>query len=200
MLKKIINFLSLYAKDVLKKNKTGIKNICQSKDVKRIFSILSEEGNENHVRFAFFCKSVLFSLKKLYWTPEVIISNDWQMSFVPILGKILFDKDDFYKNIKYVHIIHSYNDSINFNQESFESLGLSKKDCESYNNFLNPIQNSDFTVILNDINNPVIDKINKDSANKKMLKKAKHKVYDIDYTSIDYKDQINNVINDIRSL
>ena len=55
MFKKIINFLSLYGKDILKKNKTGIKNICKSKDVKRIFSILTEEGNENHVRFVGGC-------------------------------------------------------------------------------------------------------------------------------------------------
>ena len=156
--------------------------------------------NENHIRFSFFCKSVLFSLKKLFWAPEVIVSNDWQTSFIPILGKKLFNKDDFYKNIKYVHIIHSYNDSINFNKESFQLLGISEKDYENINIFLNPIKNADFTIILNDINNPVIDKINKDSNNKKVLKNAKHKVYDIDYTSIDYKDQINNVINDIRSL
>ncbi len=154
--------------------------------------------NENSIRFAFFCKSVLFSLKKLFWAPEVIVSNDWQTSFVPILGKTIFSKDEFYKDIKYVHIIHSYNNDFSMDRESFESLGLEKED--SLDSVLNPIKYADFTVVLNDINNPVVNKINKNSTSKKMLKNSKHKIYDIDYTSDNYKDSINNVITDIRSL
>ena len=154
--------------------------------------------NENSIRFAFFCKSVLFSLKKLFWAPEVIVSNDWQTSFVPILGKAIFSKDEFYKDIKYVHIIHSYNNDFSMDRESFESLGLEKED--SLDSVLNPIKYADFTVVLNDVNNPVINKINKNSASKKMLKNSKHKIYDIDYTSDNYKDSINNVITDIRNL
>ena len=95
---------------------------------------------DNHIGFAFFCKTVLFSLKKLFWAPEVMVSNDWQMSFIPILGKRFFSQDEFYKNIKYVHIIHSYNDWIAFSQDSFNSLDLSQDDCQTNDNFLNPIE------------------------------------------------------------
>ena len=154
--------------------------------------------NENSIRFAFFSKSVLFSLKKLFWAPEVIVSNDWQTSFVPILGKTIFSKDEFYKDIKYVHIIHSHNNDFSMNRESFESLGLGQED--DLDSFLNPVKYADFTVVLNDVNNPVINKINKNSISKKILKNSKHKIYDIDYKSDNYKDSINNVITDIRSL
>ena len=75
-----------------------------------------------------------------------------------------------------------------------------QEEIKDYSTFLNPVKYADFTIVLNDINNPIIDKINKDAANKKILKNSKHKVCDIDYASDDYKDQINNVINDIRSL
>jgi starch synthase len=156
--------------------------------------------NENSIRFAFFCKSVLFSLKKLFWAPEVIISNDWQTSFIPLLGKTIFNNDDFYKDIKYVHIVHSYNKNINLSKESFKSLSLLEEVGDNFDSFLNPVKYADFTVVLNDVNLPIIDEINKDSASKKVLKGAKHKVYDIDYKSENYKDQINNVIKDIRSL
>ena len=154
--------------------------------------------NENSIRFAFFCKSVLFSLKKLFWAPEVIVSNDWQTSFVPILGKNIFGKDEFYKDIKYVHIIHSYNNDFSMDRESFESLGLEQED--SLDSVLNPIKYADFTVVLNDVNNPVVEKINKNKIDKKILKNSNHKVCDIDYESDNYKDQITNIINDIRSL
>ena len=154
---------------------------------------------DNNLSFAFFSKTVLFSLKKLFWAPEVIVSNDWQMSFIPILGKALFSQDEFYKNIKYVHLIHSYNDWVNFTQESFDSLDLSQDDCKTNDNFLNPIDYADLTIILNDINNPIISKIKKNASAKKILNNVKHKIYDIDYSSEDYKAQIKNVINDIRS-
>ncbi len=155
---------------------------------------------ENNLRFAFFSQSILFSLKKLFWAPEVIVSNDWQTSFTPILGKIFYQKDEFYKNIKYVHIIHSYNDWANFNDESFQSLNILKEHCPTNNNFLNPVQYADLTIVLNDVNNPVMDKIKKDKSCNKVLKSVNHKVYDIDYKSADSQDQIRNVISDIRSL
>jgi len=155
---------------------------------------------DNNLRFAFFSQSILFSLKKLFWAPEVIVSNDWQTSFTPILGKVFFSKDEFYKNIKYVHIIHSYNDWMNFDDKSFKALNLSKQDCATSNNFLNPIQYADLTIILNDVNNPIVDKIKKDKSHNKVLKSVNHKIYNIDYSSPDCQAQIDNVINDIRSL
>ena len=154
---------------------------------------------DNHLKFAFFSQSVLFSLKKLFWAPEVIVSNDWQTSFIPILGKAFFQKDEFYKDIKYVHIVHSYNDWVNFEQESFDALGISSE-CDTTNNFLNPIKCSDLTIILNDVDNPIIDKINKDKLSSKTLKDIDYKVYDINYKSDDSKDQIRSIINDIRSI
>ena len=156
--------------------------------------------SENNLRFAFFSKTVLFALKKLFWSPEVVISNDWQTSFVPIIGKKIFQKDEFYKNIKYVHIVHSCNDYVEFNNESFESLNFVEEKFNSNNILFNAIENADLTIILNDIKNPIIKKINKSKDGKNILKNANHKIYDIDYESTKSKEQINSIINDIRTL
>ena len=155
----------------------------------------------NHEKFAFFAKTILFSLKKLFWSPEVIVCNDWQMSFVPILGKNIFHSDEFYKNIKYVHIIHSFDEMKNFSDQSFSDLGLDINQFEPQDNNVNAVNSSDLTIILNDLNNPIIEKIKKDKLYSKILKSRKVKIYDIDYTSSsDCSNQIREVIKKIRNL
>ena len=156
--------------------------------------------SNNHDKFAFFSKTILFSLKKLFWSPEVIVCNDWQMSFVPMLGRKIFKDDEFYKNIKYVHIIHSFDENRKFSKESFSAIDLNAKDFESKDNHINAINNSDMTIIINDLNNPIMKKIEKDKSYSKLLKSRKVNVYDIDYSSSSYISQIREIINKIRSL
>ena len=155
---------------------------------------------DNDIKFAFFSKTILHSLKKLFWAPEVVVCNDWQMSFVPILGKQIYRSDEFYKDIKYVYIIHSHDSNRNYSKEAFDSLGLSSSGFKSKDNNINAIENSDYTIILNDINNPIMKKIQKSEVYKKVLNKNKHKVIDVDYSSSDCNSQINEVIKKIRSL
>ena len=154
----------------------------------------------NHDKFAFFSKTALLSLKKLFWPPEVIVCNDWQMSFVPILGKNIFNKDEFYKDIKYVYIIHSLDEMRKINNQSFNALGLNSKDFDSKDNNINAINCSDMTIIINDLNNPIIKKIKKNKSYSKILKSKKIKVFDVDYNSEKCNDQINKIIKKIRSL
>jgi len=156
--------------------------------------------SNNHEKFAFFSKTVLCSLKKLFWAPEVIVCNDWQMSFVPLLGKSIFKEEEFYENIKYVHIIHSFDDNRKFDSKSFKAAGLDMKDFESKDNHINAINNSDMTIIVNDLNNPIMEKIKKDKLYTKLLKSRKVHIYDIDYQSNNYSTQIKEIIKKIRSL
>jgi len=39
---------------------------------------------DNAVRFAFFCKAVIWLLKGLDWIPDVIHCNDWQTALIPV--------------------------------------------------------------------------------------------------------------------
>jgi len=42
---------------------------------------------DNEERYTFFCKAVVKSLESLRWRPDILQSNDWQSSLIPILLK-----------------------------------------------------------------------------------------------------------------
>ena len=80
--------------------------------------------HDNDDRFGFFGKIALEMLTNLFWSPDIIICNNWQSAFVPILYKQQFESLDFYKDIKTVHIIHSLNDFSNISGETYEKLDV----------------------------------------------------------------------------
>ena len=83
----------------------------------RIFSDIDK-------RFSFFNKAALDTLQSLFWTPDIIICNDWQTSLIPTLLKKQFIKKDFYSNIKSVYVIHSINNYRKFAKSTYDILGL----------------------------------------------------------------------------
>lgn len=58
-------------------------------------------------RFAFFDRAVLDMLKQINWCPDVINCNDWHTGMIPVLYKLEYIRDDFYKNMKVVFTIHN---------------------------------------------------------------------------------------------
>ena len=58
-------------------------------------------------KFAFFDRAVLEFLKELDWKPDIIHCNDWQTGMIPVLHKVEYMKDNFYKNIKTIISIHN---------------------------------------------------------------------------------------------
>ncbi|MEE9166079.1 MAG: glycogen/starch synthase [Candidatus Neomarinimicrobiota bacterium] len=80
---------------------------------------------DNDDRFGFFGKTALNMLTHLFWSPNVILCNDWQSSFIPILYKQLYKDQDFYRNIKTVQIIHSLNDYSAVSRATYDKLGVS---------------------------------------------------------------------------
>lgn len=74
--------------------------------------LYSENGfdyADNHIRYAFFCKAVLWMAKGLGWIPDVIHCNDWQTALIPIYlkfaGDVCLNED--LKQIKTVYTIHN---------------------------------------------------------------------------------------------
>jgi starch synthase len=70
----------------------------------------SETGKDyedNAERFASFSKSVLETLKLLYWQPDIIHCNDWQTALIPFYLKTQYKDDDFFKNTRTVLTIHN---------------------------------------------------------------------------------------------
>lgn len=58
-------------------------------------------------RFAYFDRAVLMMLKEIDWKPDVIHCNDWHTGMIPVLYKLQYGKEDFYKNIKILYSIHN---------------------------------------------------------------------------------------------
>lgn len=83
---------------------------------------------DNDERFGFFGKTALNMLTHLFWSPDVIVCNGWQSSFVPILYRQLYREDEFYANIKTVQVIHSLDDYSRVSRSTYEKLGITLPD------------------------------------------------------------------------
>ncbi len=69
--------------------------------------ITNEEYDDNYLRFAFFAKAAMETLKTLSWQPDVIHCNDWQTAYVPVYLKTVYQSEPFFKGIKTVYTIHN---------------------------------------------------------------------------------------------
>jgi starch synthase len=74
--------------------------------------LYAENGREypdNGLRFAYFCKAVLWAIKGLDWWPDVIHCHDWQAALVPIFLRYddSFLGDDAYRRLRVLLTIHN---------------------------------------------------------------------------------------------
>ncbi len=79
---------------------------------------------DNPERYAYFARVALENLKHLYWKPDIIVCNDWQMSFVPAVYQTQYAGEEFYADIKTVFMVHSANENYMFNRASYDALNL----------------------------------------------------------------------------
>ncbi len=79
---------------------------------------------DNDVRFIFFCRGVLETLKRLGWQPDIIHCNDWQTGLIPAYIKTIYSTDPFFKHMKTVFTIHNLAYQGTFPFSSFEKTGL----------------------------------------------------------------------------
>ena len=109
----------------------------------RVFSDIDE-------RFSFFAKAAIDTLTSLFWAPDILICNDWQTSFIPILLQDQFKQEEFYSKMKSVYIIHSINNYRKFSKSTYGMLGLtSNKSGKLVDNHISAIENSDLAIAIN---------------------------------------------------
>ncbi|MGL4773364.1 MAG: glycogen synthase GlgA [Clostridium sp.] len=58
-------------------------------------------------RFAFYDRAVLEMIREINWKPDVIHCNDWHTGMIPVLLKLEYVNQYFYKGIKTVFSIHN---------------------------------------------------------------------------------------------
>ena len=79
---------------------------------------------DNPERYAYFARVALENLKHLFWKPDIIICNDWQMSFVPALYQLQYADQEFYEGIKTVFLLHSVNENALFTQAAYDAIDI----------------------------------------------------------------------------
>jgi len=150
--------------------------------------------SNNNERFTFFAQAAIETLEKLFWIPDYIICNDWQMSMLPQLFNTRFKEK--YKNTKIIFIAHSFDKNYDFQNKLYNSLDMEyNKKLKVQNNLLNAIKFSDYTFILNDENDNAKKLIQKNADLKSSLKRGKHKV--VNYSSEASPSERIQVYNDI---
>ena len=148
----------------------------------------------NNERFSFFTKAAIETLEKLYWIPDYIICNNWQISTLPLLFNQQYRER--YKDTKIIFMIHEFNDLYNYENKIYKNLDIeinNKKKMQ--NSLLDGISFSDYIYIFNDENDSANKFLKKNKTISKELKNKKHEI--IDYNpSIDPSDRI-QIYNDI---
>lgn len=81
--------------------------------------------SDNDVRFSFFSKAALATLPHLFWSPDILICNSWQSSFIPAVYQQVYKNEKFYQGIKTTQVVHHFDDYAIFSRESFEKAGIS---------------------------------------------------------------------------
>lgn len=83
-----------------------------------------KDYHDNDLRFTFFCRGVLETLKKLGWQPDIIHCNDWQTGLIPAYLKTVYKDEPLFRNIKTVFTVHNLGYQGQFPRESFDRTGL----------------------------------------------------------------------------
>ena len=147
---------------------------------------------DNNEKFTFFSKAAIQTLESLYWTPDYIICNDWQMSMTPSIIKNSFA--DKFKNTKVVFIVYEISESYNFENKLYQEFDLDfDKKLKKQNNLISGIKNSDIIYFVTDKDEKTFFKNQKKVVG--ALKDMKYKL--LNYSpSFDTSDRI-EVYNDL---
>ena len=81
---------------------------------------------DNSERFAYYSKAVLSTLPHLFWVPDVFVCNNWQSALLPSMYNNHFkNKNDFYKDIKSVLVIHDFDEYSKINRNDLKLAEVS---------------------------------------------------------------------------
>jgi starch synthase len=79
---------------------------------------------DNDVRFIFFQKAILATLREIDWRPDIIHCNDWQTALLPLYIREEKKADDFFSRAKALLTIHNLAYQGIFSADSFSLTGL----------------------------------------------------------------------------
>ncbi len=82
--------------------------------------------DDDHERYAFFCRKVLDMLPHIDFIPDIIHCNDWQTGPICLLLKDHYQHDPQYAHIKSIFTIHNIQYQGLFGRSALDALGISQ--------------------------------------------------------------------------
>lgn len=79
---------------------------------------------DNDERYAYFSKAAIATLPHLFWKPDVLVCNDWQSAYVPLIYQQIYDSKEFYGDIKTVLTVHSVDEYSEFSRDAYKKAGV----------------------------------------------------------------------------
>ncbi len=107
---------------------------------------LDREGKEytdNYTRSVFFGRSVLETVKKLRWTPEVVHCQGWTSAFTPLYLKTAYSEEPCFRDCKVVYTVTDNNITLNSGDDIGNILTYRNADSsciEEFGSSLTPIE------------------------------------------------------------
>ena len=96
---------------------------------KRKFMFEDEEGKgfeDNSNRMIFFCKSVIETVKRFGWPPDVIHCHGWMTSLIPSYLKNAYSNEPLFNNTKLVYSAYNSPHESSFDAENFIETALTR--------------------------------------------------------------------------
>ena len=149
---------------------------------------------DNDLKFSYFSFISIQMLKKLFWAPDFIFCNDWQMAMVPKMLNDLFLEDEFYKGMQTIYFIHSINEMRSYSKSSLEAAGLNC-DSENVDGTLSAIEHSALTVLMDDDNGSIRAELDKNKELKEAFESANNLTFNLaKYPKPDVWDDLTSTI------
>ncbi len=112
--------------------------------------------SDNGERAAFFARGVIETIKKLRWTPDVIVCNGWMAAFLPLYAKEAYKDEPAISNSKIVTAVYNQGPEQSFDTTLRESLYFGSVTQEYLSNYNDEIDGMELAKIAIDHSDGVI--------------------------------------------
>ena len=158
------------------------------------------------IKFTFFVKSALESLKFLHWQPDIIHCCGWTSALVPLMLNTIYSDDPFYKDIKVVFSLFRSKEASSYSAESLESakievdqelsgnLLIDKKG--NFSSYLAGIKYSDSTIVFSNSKENVMKDLKSNTNLSRILREKKNQITSVKIKS-DKLDQYVNLASEV---
>jgi len=167
--------------------------------------IYKSKGSRNvlaglDVKFTFFAKSSLESLKFLHWQPDLIQCCGWTSALIPLMLNTIYKDDPFYKDIRVVFSPFRSKEASPYSVESLESAKIELNQTLSdaleidkkgrFSSYLTGIKYSDSTIVFSNSKENVLKDLKSNTNLSRILKEKKNQISSIKIKSDQIEDYV----------